>query len=380
MLELSLLESIHELGPGPFAHFEGPADYPFLRYEFLSAFEDTDCLGAQSGWVPRHLVVRRGSELIAFAPAYLKANSFGEFVFDHSIADYAESRLGLRYYPKWIIAVPFTPATGPRVLWTKGTSEADREETFDLLTGALPEMCARLGLSSVHVLFPDEAQVESFRSRDWSERLGLQFQFANAGYRDFDAFLGSFRAKRRHAIRRERRSVIESGTRVDVWTGEDLKKLDPRLAFELYLTTVDKYVWGRRYLTQGFFEKILTTMPDALHFVLASAPSGAPLAGAFNLLGSKALYGRYWGTFGDVPYLHFEVCLYRGVEETIRRKLERFEPGAGGEHKESRGFLPTITRSVHHFADARLDALVRDFYRREAEAIVARSQGEADDE
>ncbi len=374
--ELGLVESVAAIGQEVFAGLEGPERFPFLRYEWLDAFERSGCLGAERGWVPRHVVVRRGKEIVAVAPAYIKLNSMGEFVFDHQIAEFAESRLGVRYYPKLILAVPFTPATGPRVLFASGADQRDREAVFERLTGALPDLCKKAGISSAHVLFPDAPQAAELAARGWALREGIQFQFKNEGCTSFDDYLATFRAKQRAIIRRERRELTRTGLEIVELTGAALAALEPRLAYELYLTTVDKFVWGRRYLTPAFFERVLVTMPDAIHVVLARAGDGEPLAGAFNLLGAEALYGRYWGAFREVKYLHFEVCLYRGVEATIARGLSRFEPGAGGEHKESRGFSATVTRSVHYYADARLDQAVRDFYSRERESVEARVAGD----
>ena len=377
MLELSLAESIAELSADLWSELEGPEAYPFLRREWLSAFEDSDCLGIDRGWVPRHLVIKKGSEVLAVAPAYIKLHSMGEFVFDQGWAEFSEARLGKPYYPKLILAVPFTPATGPRVLFQKSADAADRAAVFDLLTGALPEMAEQLGLSSVHVLFPDESNAAQLVERGWAERLGIQFQFHNPGHHGFDDFLASFRSKRRAAMRRECRELDASEVQIEVLTGDSLREEHAPLAHSLYLTTVDKHVWGRRYLNRGFFERVIREMPENLHFVLARDAQGEALAGAFNLLGAHALYGRYWGSFVDMPFLHFNVCLYEGVRETIARRLLRFEPGAGGGHKEGRGFRPTITSSYHYLHDPRLSLAVKDFCQRESDAVrehVAMSQ------
>lgn len=393
--ELSLAESAEELGKDLWSRLEGPSDYPFLRYEWLDAFEKSSCLGAPRGWIPRHVVVKKVSpgmvsDTVAVAPAYIKLHSMGEFVFDQGWADFAETRLGVRYYPKMILAVPFTPATGPRILPLVGMGPGERSELYDLLTGALPEIARKLGLSSVHVLFPDAAASAELSERQWALRYGVQFQFHNESFRDFDDFLGRFRSKRRTVIRRECRETERLGVELVVRSGAELRAEDAKLLHRLYLTTVDKYVWGRRYLSQDFFQRILSTMPDAVHFVAARVAdsarfqksgaggrfeTGDVVAGAINLLGTHALYGRYWGAFAEVPFLHFNVCLYRGVQETITRGLVRFEPGAGGEHKESRGFSPTVTRSLHHLEDPRLDAAVRDFLKRERDALLEHFPG-----
>lgn len=371
MYELSLAESVSELGRELWSELMGPETYPFLGYDWLLALEESGSLGPERGWIARHVVLRRGKETVAIAPAYIKLHSFGEFVFDQGWAEFSEMRLGERYYPKMVLAIPFTPATGPRILFRKGTDGVDREAIYDLLTGALPELAQKLGLSSVHILFPDEESANELADRNWALRLGIQFQFRNEGYRGFDDYLASFKSKRRAAIRRECREISNQNIQIQVLQGNGISASQSRLAYELYLTTVDKHVWGRRYLTHAFFDRIMERMPDQIHFVLARDPGGEVLGGAFNLLGKEALYGRYWGAFKEVPFLHFNVCLYEGVRECIIRGLDRFEPGAGGGHKEGRGFAPTITRSLHYLRQPQLDLAVRDFCQREADGIRA---------
>lgn len=369
MLELTLVESIADLGSDCWAELEGPESYPFLSYEFLSALEETGCLGADRGWIPRHIVIRNGSEIWAVAPAYIKLHSFGEFVFDQSWAEFSERRLGLRYYPKLVICAPFTPATGPRILLRRGMDREDRSRVAVAFREGVPRVTASAGLSSAHVLFVDEAGVDELKGTQWAERLGVQLQFQSGNYADFDEFLGSVSAKKRAQIRRERRAIEQEGVTISVDTGSGIRSSDADLAYRLYLSTVDKFVWGRRYLTPSFFERVMCTMPSQIHFVLARDHQGEVLGGAFNLLGRDALYGRYWGSFRDVPFLHFNVCLYKGIEECLSRGLSRFEPGAGGAHKQGRGFLPTLTRSLHHIQDPGLELAIRDFCEREAEAL-----------
>jgi len=366
--ELSLVGALSDIGPSLWSQFEGPETYPFLNYEWLLALEETACLGPERGWIPRHVVIRRGSEIVALAPAYIKLHSYGEFVFDQGWAEFAEIKLGQRYYPKLILAIPFTPATGTRILMLRGLGAKERQEVFDVLTGALPELAEKLGLSSVHILFPDERTADALEERSWILRLGLQFQFHNQNFSDFEQFLASFRSKKRASIRRERREVHNKKISIEVTNGETLRSADARLAHQLYLTTIDKHVWGRRYLSEGFFNRVMTRMPEAIHLVLARDNQNEVLGGAFNLLGKEALFGRYWGAFSEVPFLHFNVCLYRGIEECCERGLQRFEPGAGGAHKEGRGFAPTLTRSMHYIRDLDLRLAVEEFCAREAES------------
>jgi predicted N-acyltransferase len=321
----------------------------------------------ERGWLPMHLGFRRGGELVAAAPAYVKGNSEGEFVFDHSWARFAQGELGIRYYPKLIVAVPFTPATGPRLLVRPGVAE---DEVLDAFAVALEKISAHAKVSGAHVLFPSAEQASALAERGFLERHGVQFHWKNAGYASFDDFLARFDAKRRHQIRRERRELDRRGVGIDVLTGSDLRVTDADFVFDFYVATVDKFPWGRRYLKRAFFEEVLGSMPEALHVVAAvDRSSKRRIAGAFNLLGVDTLFGRYWGALAEVPFLHFNVCFYEGIEEAIRRKLGTFEPGAGGEHKRARGFEPTVTRSVHHLPDRRLRAAVADYLAREVSAV-----------
>jgi predicted N-acyltransferase len=367
-IEIGTHGSIRELGESDYRSLVGPDTPPFLRFEWLDALERTGCVSAESGWLPLHLSLRQGNELVAVAPAYVKGNSEGEFVFDHAWARFSEVELGLPYYPKLIVAVPFTPATGPRLLVRAGVP---RELVTRAFVAGLDAICRQARLSGAHVLFPSEAEASAYTASGLLERHGVQFHWRNAGYETFDDFLGCFNAKRRHQIKRERRELGERGIVLDVLTGTDLEPALADFVFDFYVATVDKFAWGRRYLNRAFFEEVLSTMPDALHVVVARDASGRRLGGAFNLLGATRLYGRYWGATAEVPFLHFNVCFYKGVEEAIARKLEAFEPGAGGEHKVARGFEPTVTHSAHHLIDPRLRAAVADHLRRERQAVDA---------
>ena len=366
-IEIQTYASVRELGEAEYRALVRPETPPFLRFEWLDALERTGCVAPERGWLPMHLGLRAGGELVAAAPAYAKGNSEGEFVFDHAWARFAQGEVGVRYYPKLVVAVPFTPATGPRLLVKAGAPEA---VIFDAFAVSLARICEEAKLSGAHVLFPSEEQSRALAERGLLERHGVQYHWHNAGYATFDEFLGRFDAKRRHQIRRERRELEQRGIGLEVLTGSDLRVSDADFVFDFYAATVDKFPWGRRYLNREFFEEVLATMPEALHVVVGvDQKSKRRLGGAFNLLGADALYGRYWGALAEVPFLHFNVCFYQGIEEAIRRGLSRFEPGAGGEHKRARGFEPTVTRSAHHLVDRRLRAAIADYLRREVPAV-----------
>lgn len=377
-LEFRTHDRIAGIGAPAWRALAGEDCLPFLRYEWLSALEDTGCVDPARGWLPLHIAAYSEGQLVAVAPTYVKGNSEGEFVFDHSFARYAQSTLRIDYYPKLVVAVPFTPANGPRILIKPGVDSGPIIAGF---AAALSQIAERVGASSCHVLFPDPGQAAALEAAGYVPRHGLQYHWQNAEYRTFDDFLARFNAKRRHQIRREMRAVREQNIDLDVLTADRLRPERVDFIFDFYRSTVQKFFYGKQYLTRAFFEQVCSTMPEQLHVVVASdGDSKRPIAGAFNLLGKHALFGRYWGALEERPFLHFNVCFYRGIEECIARGLQVFEPGAGGEHKLARGFEPTVTFSAHHFQDHRLHAAVTEFLAREREAIaqhVLESQAES---
>ena len=368
-LEFRTHERISSIGLSAWQALAGEDCPPFLRYEWLSALEETGCIDPARGWLAMHVAAYSGGKLVAVAPCYVKGNSEGEFVFDHSFARYAQGNLRIDYYPKLIVAVPFTPATGPRVLIEPGA--ADAPAVLRGFARALPQIAERIGASGCHVLFPEESESESFEAAGYLPRHGVQYHWRNAGYRTLDDFLARFSSKRRNQIRREMREMRDRQIDISVLTGEALRPERVDFIFDFYRSTVQKFFYGKQYLNRAFFEQVCQTMPEHLHVVFASdAGSNRPIAGAFNLLGKHALYGRYWGALEERPFMHFNVCFYRGIQECIERGLSLFEPGAGGEHKLARGFEPSRTFSAHSFQDRRLTAAVAEFLERERSAIA----------
>ncbi len=337
---------------------------PFVRWDWLNTLEVSGSVTAERGWRPAHFTLWSGAKLVAAAPAYLKYDSHGEFVFDWSWANAAE-RAGIAYYPKLVLAVPLTPATGPRLLVAPG--EDKKARSVQLGVAAL-QFAQAEGLSSVHVLFPSEQEALWLEEAGFALRNGVQYHWQNPGYGSFDDFLGRFRSGRRNQIRRERRAPREQGIEVRTVSGEALREVGASTVHRLYTSTVDKYLFGHRYLTEAFFELALERLLPHLELVEARR-EGKLLAGAFNVRSAEALFGRYWGCFEEHPFLHFNVCIYHPVEDAIRSGLRRFEPGAGGEHKLTRGFEPSLTWSAHWIADSRLDTAVRNFLRHERTAI-----------
>ena len=337
---------------------------PFLRHEFLTALEHHQCVGPSYGWLPHHILVHNDQQrLIGATPFYIKDNSYGEFVFDWSWAD-AYERAGLPYYPKGVISIPYTPATGPRLLVAGG----DREQsTREILLRPLIELAQRKRLSSLHCLFTNTDDSAFLSDQGLLLRLGYQFHWENRGYRDFDDFLEAFNARKRKKLRRERRRVQEANVEIRVLHGDEADDEQWRMAHHFYRSTFEKK-WGVPTLNLGFFQEIARTMGKQIVLVFAYH-RGQPVAGAINLRGSDSLYGRHWGCTARFHSLHFEICYYQGIAYCIQNGLRYFEPGAQGEHKISRGFLPTPTWSAHWIADDRFRGVIEDFLRRETRAM-----------
>jgi predicted N-acyltransferase len=299
----------------------------------------------------------------------LKTNSEGEFVFDWSWADLA-NRMGVAYYPKLILAVPFTPATGHRVLWHPSR---DRGETIAIFAKAITTITREMDLSSAHVLFPEEAEARLWEKAGFLMRNGVQYHWSNQGFSTFEDFLKTLPQKKRTQIRRERKQPAMDGMTITTLGPEDLQHPQGAAIGEtmhaLYATTVDKYFYGRRYLKKRFFDLVRQRFAHRLAWTVARDREGKILASAFNVKKGNVLYGRYWGTTIDLPFLHFNVCYYHGIDDAIRGGLSTFNPGAGGEHKRIRGFDPTLTYSAHHIEDPRFASVIGAFVERERRAI-----------
>lgn len=332
---------------------------PFVMHTFLSALERNGCLRPDWGWTPHHLTLWQDEVLVAAAPMYLKANSHGEFVFDHAWARaYAEH--GLDYYPKWLAAVPYSPVPGPRLL----AANADHRR---LLAGAMAELCGRQGLSSVHVNFHSDGDDASFADA-WLLREDVQYHWHNAaGWADFEAFLAAMDHKHRKNIRAERRKVRDAGVTFRQLHGDEASDADLDAIHGFYLQTFAEY-GNSPALTRGFIGEIARTMPRNVLIVLADL-DGKAIAGALCLRGGDTLYGRYWGSHVQLPGLHFETCYYQGIDYCLREGLARFEPGAQGEHKLARGFLPSIVRSRHWIADPRFREALADWCKEEVASV-----------
>ncbi|MDG5487918.1 GNAT family N-acetyltransferase [Sphingomonas sp. BGYR3] len=332
---------------------------PFLSHRFLSILERSGSASAQAGWQPLPIVVDGADgRPAAIAPAYGKSHSQGEYVFDHAWAD-AWERAGGRYYPKLQVAVPFTPVPGARLL----LRDADAAPG---LIAAIEAVTDQNGLSSAHATFVEEAQLDAFRAAGWMIRRGVQFHWANRGYGSFDDFLGDLASRKRKNLRKERAAAVE-GLTIRHLTGAAITEAHWD-AFWVFYQDTGARKWGRPYLSRAFFTLLGQEMADDVLLILAER-DGRPIAGALNLIGADALYGRYWGCREDVPFLHFELCYYQAIDAAIERGLARVEAGAQGEHKLARGYAPVPTWSAHYIPDAGFRRAIADFLARETAAM-----------
>ena len=333
---------------------------PFLEWDWLASLEDAGTLTGTTGWLSQPLVVRENGRILAACPLYVKGHSQGEFVFDWGWADAAE-QAGIRYYPKLLVGVPFTPVTGARFLVAPGE---ERKKWVRILSAALREICVGQDLSSVHVNFCLPEELETLQDSGFLARVGIQYHWKNEGYENFGDYLSRFRSKRRNQIKREQRQLAEAGVSLQALAGDEIPDDLFSPMYDFYLSTIENRSWGRQYLNYELFEAVRNRFRNRLVFIVAFQ-NGEPIAGTFNVAKGDALYGRYWGTLRYVRHLHFNVCYYAAVDYCIRNGLSRFEPGAGGEYKQLRGFDAQPTYSAHFLADARLSRAVGDFLERE---------------
>jgi predicted N-acyltransferase len=340
----------------------GPAN-PFLAHAFLEALEASGSATSETGWLPQHLALEDDDgKLMGAVPLYLKSHSYGEYVFDWGWAS-AYERAGGRYYPKLQCAVPFTPVTGPRLL-LRPDAGSDAAAT---LIAAMLEMARRHKVSSLHITFPTEGEARHLAAAGFLQRMGQQFHWLNDGYKTFDDFLGALNSRKRKQIRRERRDALQGGMEIETLTGRAIRREHWDAFYRFYRATADRK-WGDAYLTRGFFDLLGGRMAERVVLIMARK-AGRYVAGALNLIGRDALYGRNWGCLGDFPFLHFEACYYRAIDFAIAHGLKRVEAGAQGQHKIQRGYLPVPTYSAHWIRDPGFARAVEDFVRRERLAL-----------
>ena len=337
---------------------------PFLSYAFLSALEDSGCVGAQAGWLPQHLALQSpDGRLIGAVPCYLKSHSQGEYVFDHGWAD-AFERAGGRYYPKLQASIPFTPATGPRLLFD---AELDPDPIRAALAEGMKVLNERLGTSSAHVTFALAEEADVLEEAGYLHRTDTQFHFINEGYGSYEDFLDTLASRKRKALRRERREALGDGITIDQLTGADLTAAIWDDFYQFYMDTGSRK-WGRPYLNRTFFSMVGERMADDILLIMAKR-DGRYIAGAINFIGGDRLFGRNWGCVEHHPFLHFEVCYHQAIDFAIERKLSVVEAGAQGEHKLARGYVPVTTHSAHWIEHPGLRRAIADYLERERQDV-----------
>jgi len=335
------------------------SSYPFMKHEFLAALEQNGCTGEQFGWLPKHIGLYQDSKLTGAIPVYEKNNSYGEFVFDNAWAE-AYHRHGVPYFPKWISSAPYTPVTGRRLLYDK--NNADKTLPAALINNVI-DKAAEADVSSLHFLFPDQEQMQLLKQHGFMIRTGCQFHWQNPGYHDFQDFLDQLTSKKRKNIKQERRYAEKADVEIDIISGNEATEQQLVAAELFYKKTFDEK-WGLATLNLGFFKQIAESMGQQLLLIMAKR-NDTYIAGAICFKDEDCLYGRHWGCIEEHSHLHFELCYYQGIEYCIRNKLQRFEPGAQGEHKISRGFNPTLTWSAHWIKNRDFSNAINDFLHQE---------------
>lgn len=358
-MSITIIGAINEVKADEWNALVG-LENPFIRYEFLTALETHHCVGDRFGWIPQHITLRDDNhKLIGAVPLYIKDNSYGEFVFDWSWAD-AYHRSGFDYYPKLVVAMPYTPATGPRLL-------IDKEQDYQTVAGSLIDASLQhaknLKVSSLHWLFTNEQDTQQLINHGFMQRLGCQFHWTNHNYESFEHYLQTLTRSKRKNINQERRQVRNAEVQLEILNGHDTTEQHWQIFHRYYESTFMK-LGGYATLTSEFFQEVARTMPDNIMLVMAKL-DGNYIASALSFHGTDTLYGRHWGCEKEVKALHFEACYYQGIDYCITHGLKRFEPGAQGEHKIARGFLPTPTYSAHWIANPMFKDAIHDFLQRE---------------
>ena len=338
---------------------------PFISYDYLNALEASGCVGKNTGWHPCFLRFETANgELLGAVPNYFKTHSQGEYVFDHGWAD-AFERAGGHYYPKLQATVPFTPATGPRLLTTR---KYQTEIVQNTLAAGLKQLCDQQRLSSAHITFSDESEINIAQKHDFLHRTDIQFHFKNNDFKDYNDFLNQLTSRKRNALRKERRTAIGEDITIEWISGDQLSETVWDSFFEFYMDTANRK-WGRPYLNREFYSLIGETMASQIVLIMAKR-NQRYIAGAINFIGANALYGRHWGCIEDHPSLHFEICYHQAIEFAIAHKLKTVEAGAQGDHKIARGYQPVLTRSAHYIANSSFRNAIADYLKAEHQQVI----------
>jgi uncharacterized protein len=363
---ITVIQSMKAIAPARWSLLSGTsrgqetAYNPFLSHAYLSSLEDSGSAIAKTGWLGHHILLEdHEGSLLGALPGYLKNHSQGEYVFDHGWADALE-RAGGHYYPKMQCAIPFTPATGPRLLTAQGV---DKDQVQAMLASGLQQVTQQLKLSSAHVTFLPESEIPLFEAQGYLMRKDQQFHFINEGYASHNDFLDTLASRKRKDLKKERRLALENGITIDWLTGKDLTEEIWDQFFAFYMDTGSRK-WGRPYLTRAFYSMIGERMADDILLVMAKR-DGRYIAGAINFIGSDTLFGRHWGCLEEHPFLHFEVCYHQAIDFALEKGLKKVEAGAQGEHKLARGYLPVTTHSAHYITHPGLHRAIADYLERE---------------
>tara|TARA_Y100000590_G_scaffold57412_3_gene60389 strand:+ start:5468 stop:6634 length:1167 start_codon:yes stop_codon:yes gene_type:complete len=364
-MKIHFLESIKNIDEGTWDGLVN-SDYPFMKHSFLLCLEETKCVGEGTGWYPFHMLVKDEDKTIALMPMYLKTDSHGEFIFDWSWAD-AFYRSGIDYYPKLVSAIPFTPASGPRLCVV---DENKRMIICDLIKEGLEEISEKIGISSAHILLPNSIESKGFQESGFSKRTSYSFHWFNNNYLDFNNFLAQLTSRQRKNIKKERLKIFDQGIEIERLRGDEINEQAWYNFFKFYQTTYLKRGM-QGYLNLEFFLEISKRLPESILLVMAKDLEFKKyVASALNFQDSKNLYGRYWGSLNEYDSLHFECCYYQGIEHCIKNNLSKFDPGVQGEHKIKRGFLPIETHSYHWIKDKRFKSAIDDFLIRERKHVL----------
>lgn len=368
-MQIDFIHSISDVSPADWNQLWS-SDYPFIRHEFFLALEKSGCTTSRTGWKPSHCVARDGGKLLGAFPLYIKTHSYGEYVFDWSWAN-AYQQAGYDYYPKLLNAIPFTPATGPRWASQSDLPAADRQNVLNKMFDAIKRHAAQNAFSGLHCLFPSATNSDDLKHLpELMQRLDCQFHWFNQGYTSFDDFLNTFSSRKRKNLSKERARVKDQGFAVQMKAGIELSSADWQHFYRLYRGTYRKRSGHDGYLNEAFFQQLGAAMPEQI--VMAQANRDDEwCAAALYLRDSTTLYGRYWGAIEEYDALHFECCYYQGVEYAIGQRLQRFDPGAQGEHKIARGFTPVLTQSFHHLQQPDFAAAIRRFLAEEQTHVRA---------
>ena len=365
-MKIGFHNSIEEISKNEWNSLLNDINYPFLKHDFLQLLENTNCVGAKTGWIPLHITVSKDNSLLAAMPLYLKSHSQGEFVFDHSWAN-AFYQHGLDYYPKLVSSIPHTPASGPRFLIKEGEN---KKELFEMIKEGVKNIAAKNNISSWHILFPMEEEVDFYDDSNLSIRKNAQFIWFNKNFESFEDYISSFRARHRKNVKKERDKIKKQDLILETFSGENLSYDLLNKFYKFYLSTNIKRSGFSGYLTKQFFLNFTPTLFKNLVIVFAKKKSTDEMVGgSLFFRDNKNLYGRYWGCIEEFDCLHFECCYYQGIDYCIKNKLQKFDPGVQGEHKIKRGFSPTETYSAHWIADERFREAIEDYVNKEERHI-----------